>query len=411
MAGSSLIKEMADTDVGTMLRSFEPSPSRAPGSGPAKVLDTEPEVTELLRGPGLDIREQKVSFTKEEADSALEYANSLDYDDLGDVEFVRQGARVPSEGSEKLYDWYDEVDVMSPAPVKSKRVVSSNTYFDREHSSKAVPDWDAQDTQALLDNRRFYPDRVFEEGQSEKLWEYLGDDFIADAEGNPVVLFRTGSEVGPIGFPRAFTGGNEFSAHFGTRSAALNTQDSGKRMSFGGVGRYVDVYYTNVKSPFQLPDLGQWYSESVLSAVIRNTQTPKGMQRDLLSIQREYEQAAREALEAKGLDTTGSTLNEMMLELNEFNGKGLEAVQSSIRASMSRDIKGVMEKSGYDSLMYRNSHEGKGSMSFLPFNPKQVKSIKNVGTFNKRNENVLKSILGGTVVGTGAVEQQNQGES
>ena len=47
-------------------------------------------------------------------------------------------------------------------------------------------------------------------------------------------------------------------------------------------------------------------------------------------------------------------------------------------------------------------------MSFLPFEPTQVKSIKNVGTFNKRNENVLKSILGGTVVGTGVATQEQQ---
>tara|TARA_R100001086_G_scaffold250107_1_gene193914 strand:+ start:1027 stop:2157 length:1131 start_codon:yes stop_codon:yes gene_type:complete len=373
------------------------------------VLDEEPEVSSLLAPPEPSLVERRSSLTKEEADETLEFANTLDYDELGDVSFVRTGAPVQSSPGDQLLQWYDEVNTMSPAPIKQRRVKSDNAFQSKAKSSVRQEEWDAQDTQMMLDNRRFYPDRVFAEGQAEKLWSYLGDDFLADGEGNPVVLFRTGSQLGEQGYPRAFGGGNEFSAHFGTRSAALNVQEFGRTMSFGGPGKYVDVYYTNVKAPFQVPDLGQWYSESVLSAVLRNTQATEGMKRELLKVQREYEEVARVVLQPTGIDTSRSTLNEMMLEMNEFNGKGLERTQTSLRAAMSKDIKRVLSDAGYDSLSYRNEHEGKGSLSFLPFSPNQVKSIKNVGTFNPRNENVLKSILGGTVVGAGAAEQQDTG--
>ena len=408
MAVSGLIKEAKEIDVGKMLREFGPSePPRPKGGGGKVVLDDAPDPGKLLSPPEPELVEDGTSLSRQEALEALDYANALEYDEMANIQFVKQGAPVPSTPGEALKKWYAEVNDMSPAQVLEPREVSMNTTREIRRQGERMEHWDAQDIQSMLDDRRFYPDRIFDKATADKLWEYLGDDFIANDEGNPIVLFRTGSELGQNGYPRAFSGGHEFSAHFGTRSAALHEKGGLNSQAFGGPGKQVDVYYTNITSPFALPDLGNWSSEAVLATIIKTVETPR-LQRELKAVQREYEEAARVVLGQHGIDTSRSTLNEMMLEMNELNGKGLERTQSTLRAAMAKDIKATMKASGYDSLVYRNEHEGAGSLSFLPFEPTQVKNIKNVGTFNPRNENVLKSILGGTVVGTGAATQQEQ---
>ncbi len=60
---------------------------------------------------------------------------------------------------------------------------------------------------------------------------------------------------------------------------------------------------------------------------------------------------------------------------------------------------------GHDGIVYRNEFEDKGSDSYIVFDPKQVKSVDNRGTFDSKNPNVL---YGGAAAGAGDATQNGE---
>jgi len=57
---------------------------------------------------------------------------------------------------------------------------------------------------------------------------------------------------------------------------------------------------------------------------------------------------------------------------------------------------------GHDGIVYRNQYEDKGSDSYIAFDPRQIKSVNNQGTFDPSNPNILKTaapyLMGGAAL-------------
>lgn len=415
MANSSLIKKMADdVDLDALFgKVSKEADAVLPPPDAAKMADDVP-ISEILPvETGFDT---KLDMTLEEAEQAKRFYDNMSYEPSS-AKFVKQGAPTPREVSDpempQLVRWYDEVDDLSAAPVKSEPR-SSNFLPEAEEETHR-----AQDIQALLDNRRFSPDRIFSGQDLDNLWKFLGDDFLADAEGNPIIMFRTGSAIGENGFPRAFGGGREFSAHMGTRTAALHIRQGfnkadPSRINFGGPGKSVDVYYTNIKAPLEMPDLVMWDSENVFQYLVRSgtmstvqktelLRQAQPLREELIGVLRKTAEESMEDIP----DPNTLTYPELIDELGALTDPKAPKLVEKYRAKVADLTKQYLEGQGYDAIMYRNSAEGDGSMSYLPFRPESIKSIKNVGTFNESSSHVLKSILGGAMVGGAAAVQED----
>jgi len=66
---------------------------------------------------------------------------------------------------------------------------------------------------------------------------------------------------------------------------------------------------------------------------------------------------------------------------------------------------------GHDGIVYRNEYEDRGSTSYIVFEPTQVKSVNNPGTFNPTDPSILKGIgVGAAVPAAAAVRSQRQEE-
>ena len=87
-------------------------------------------------------------------------------------------------------------------------------------------------------------------------------------------------------------------------------------------------------------------------------------------------------------------------ELSEEARKASKAVLRSIKddAGMLRDLIGILQREGFDGIRYENMVEDAGSESWIVFEPQQVKSVYNVGTFSE-SPSVLAARARGEVVG------------
>ena len=432
MAGSSLIDDVLGAAVKGLEKSAPAVKKPASGFNASELDDIMLDVTGLPPEQARLTGEAKAvqpNLTTSEAE--LKYYDSMEDSDTGSLEEFKRLQSVPSRAylDRSATEWYDRVNAV-PATKLSQRTRTSSNSFSSDVADEYIPDtahWDgvegpanfrdrakAGDIQMTLDNRRFHPDRMLTGSQREKLWEYLGDDFLADPEGNPIVMFRTGSQLDSSGVPRAFGGEREFSAHMGARPAAMNVDDNG-RIGFGGEGKVVDMYYTNIKNPLQVPEMANWAGHNVLSALVNMDGLDKKAKSGLIKTSTQYADFLRPMVR-KAHEKNPSILgytdinNASTYELFQYaewlasQDRAIESTLERLEGSLSNDIKSVLEESGYDSIMYRNGHEGEGTMSFLPFRPESIKSIRNVGGFNPTDPNVLKSVTG-AAVGTGAATQ------
>lgn len=430
----SILDDMASVEA-PVLKNTVPAPQ--PTINQAKVSEADdilnnslpeffgqPPTPTLARG----------SLSLNEAEQALKYYDSTDYDELSKVPaFVKDSPSVPKRTSDLDYlpEWVDSIGRLPASPVNNRRSGEIRDVFSGQPAKqlamqeKLDPDAvKAQDIQMLLNNRRFYPDRVFQGEALDNLWKYLGDDYMTDGEGNPVVLFRTGTPLGENGFARAFSGEHEFSAHAGSQSAALDagpaTDPEGAVVVFGGKNKTVDIYYTNIKKPLQLPDLGTWGTTNILN-YLRSERSPIP---DAIPALDEMDSYVARLVQARmnqvekgsGNKLTGMDLFETLVRAEQIP-QLKDNIWKWAEGQLAGQLKDYLTNAhGYDAISYRNEHEASGSLSFLPFYPQQMKSIRNVGTFDPKVEHNLKSILGGTVVtgaaaGAAATKEGNTDES
>ena len=104
--------------------------------------------------------------------------------------------------------------------------------------------------------------------------------------------------------------------------------------------------YLNLKNPLRVPDLGVWPFDGVRTYLSNN---------NIIS--------DKEASKA-------------WKSWQQSDSKGWESLKS------------ILAKHGYDGLIYTNEMEDKGNDSYIAFNPTQIKSIYNQGTFDPNNPDI-----------------------
>ena len=136
----------------------------------------------------------------------------------------------------------------------------------------------------------------------------------------------------------------DLGAHFGSEEQADYIAE--KRL---GEGAKVLEVWLNIRNPIRLKDVGTFHADGI-------------------AVQ----------LEKKGL-------------LPKGEGKRIEKeVDSNWRLREKYDpmMRGLITDAGYDGVVYKNEHEGRGD-SYIAFNPSQIKSTDNVGAFSIEDERIM----------------------
>lgn len=155
-----------------------------------------------------------------------------------------------------------------------------------------------------------------------KTW--FGNSKITDKEGRPLIVYH-GTDTRFTTFEQT----SDIGYHFGTRAAART------------MGRHLMPAFLRIENPIRLPDLGTWG----LFDVMRNI--------------------PRSILTSKEVDEIGT------IHQTGYAGQSDELLIAKLRAK------------GYDGFTYENAIEDKGTMSYIAFEPTQIKSATtNRGTFD-----------------------------
>lgn len=211
--------------------------------------------------------------------------------------------------------------------------------------------------------------------KGENFQNFFGGSKAVDDNGNPLVLYH-GTDRTPLPpedmsapTPPDFTafkrGNYDIGSHFGTAEAAndrikMTSEGTPYDRTVGGLNegaRTLPVYLA-AKNPIEMPDLGMWGWDRVLSNAKR----------------------------AGAL--TEADVNEFL----QANSKGQPVGAGNM--DMQDAIAKFLLKKGFDSIKYKNNVEAPGSTSWIALDPEhQVKSIFNSGEWNPQNADLLRSLL------------------
>lgn len=184
---------------------------------------------------------------------------------------------------------------------------------------------------------------------------------VTDPEtGEPMVVYH-----GTVADIDAFTAmpGSDAGFHFGSLSAAQE-----RLAKLGMDGQNIMPAFIVAERPLSLRDLGRWDDHYLLRRNLIDAGLPVDQVKAMVS----------------KLDDVESKL----LDQYEDDEKVLVVVQKAT-AEMLHDL---LVRNGYDSIVYQNQHEAKGSTSFAVFSPTQIKSaIGNTGEFNPENPDIRHS--------------------
>lgn len=178
-------------------------------------------------------------------------------------------------------------------------------------------------------------DRLFQQApavESGEFKKWFMDSHVSHSDGTPMVMHHAS--------PSRFTVFNtkKEGAHFGTLEQARNVKGKGKLKT--------KAFFLSIQNPLRVPDLGTWSFNGVHS---------------YLSVNDKITDAEAD--------------------------KAWEAWQKSDDAGW-ESLKDALRNHGYDGFVYDNEQEGQGD-SYVAFEPTQIKSVDNRGTFNPKDPNIL----------------------
>lgn len=191
---------------------------------------------------------------------------------------------------------------------------------------------------------------------NDNFWKWFGNSKVVNPDGSPMIVYHgTGTDFtefkkGDIGF------------HFGTKKAAVSRLRSkkiyGEKRVFKGV-------YLKIENPLEMKDIGGWYASRVAKELIAmGLFKPEEM---------DVDKKWKELTQQYGYNKTANwNYDSANKELNKFV---VEKIKSK----------------GYDGVKYINNIENRGSISWMVFEPIQIKSATdNNGEFNPSNPNIQK---------------------
>jgi hypothetical protein len=191
---------------------------------------------------------------------------------------------------------------------------------------------------------------------NDNFWKWFGNSKVVNPDGSPMIVYHgTGTdfnvfEKGDIGF------------HFGTKKAAVSRLRTkkiyGEKRLFKGV-------YLKIENPLRMPDMGGWGADYVANELVRM----KILKPDDLDVNTKW----------KELTTKYG--------YNKTSNWNYEAANRELRKYVVDKIK----EKGYDGIRYINNNEDKGSLSWVVFEPMQIKSAEdNNGEFSSTNPDITK---------------------
>jgi hypothetical protein len=171
---------------------------------------------------------------------------------------------------------------------------------------------------------------------------------VVDAQGEPLVVYHGHRDSTPAFDTFDMRKSASIGMHFGTEAAAQHRD-------------HVRAFYLSIQNPLRLPDPGDW-----LRVFPR-----RGLPATLSELFRAGVIGAR-------------TLGQAQTQLHALDTahENMEISVEDYQEKASTLLRGLIERKGYDGVVYENRIEDRGSTSWIAFRPTQIKSVDNVGTFN-----------------------------
>lgn len=199
-------------------------------------------------------------------------------------------------------------------------------------------------------------------------WDAFKGSKVVNEQGKPLVVYHGTS--------------NKFNTFKGKKHFFTSSKDLAE--AYGSEGAM--PVYLDIKNPLVVDAYGQSFDNIV------NAQGFKKMQKDLTA--KDYQKLAkRHNMTVKEIKEFFPNEGENMVNLAEAYGqKGMSADAWADYA----------KKNGYDGVIIKDVVDNTGwenadirATDFIVFEPTQIKSVKNQGTFDPKNPNIYKSLIGG----------------
>ena len=169
-------------------------------------------------------------------------------------------------------------------------------------------------------------------------WRWFGDSKVVDEQGRPLVVYH-GTKTEFEEFYRS----SDIGFHFGSKGAARIKAGRGKQAVVYNV-------YLKIQNPLKFDrDLGNW-------------------------------DAAKDSYLATEL------LNMGIITQEQFNG--LRYNFGSYGSSNAILLRNALKEKGFDGIEYPNYYEDTGKISYIAFEPTQIKSVDNRGTYSSDTGNI-----------------------
>jgi hypothetical protein len=180
--------------------------------------------------------------------------------------------------------------------------------------------------------------------------EWFGDSKIVDADGKPLVVSHI-SKAKPNVFDKKYkTDLSSMGFHFGTKEQA---EFRGTQYDFDSRSPTMGDYYLSIQNPLEVSHMASYAPDHLADQM---------MDMDLISVEK----------------------------YDSFRDK--YSSEPEIGAALVK----ILQKAGYDGLVYSNEMEGAGN-SYVPFEPTQIKSATdNTGAYSKYNPDVRYSLRDST---------------
>ena len=191
-----------------------------------------------------------------------------------------------------------------------------------------------------MDYSQVFKNRLDEADTSNPAFkEWFGKSQVVDDQGNPAVMYH-----GTVGTFDVFRRANDLGHHFGSPDAANDRLDFWQKYPGKNDKPNIMPVYLSIQRPISLEDTKVWDPATVAMKLSED---------GVISL-KEYQQVA--------MRSSKETRQDILVKL--------------------------LKSKGFDGAEYNNEVEGKGSTSWIAFDPGQIKSVFNRGTWDRRRASI-----------------------